>query len=276
MVRSFAFCTILSFFISACSSNNVTVDKDLGRYFNSAGVNGSFALFDNGHGHFTIYNLSRYSDSFYAPGATFDILQSLIAVQLGVVKDDHASIGQASDSSQDAFRGHQPATLGECFRDSGGVGELGFAELGTRELHRDTIRKWIDSLQYGNKNMGDSAHPLFWANGVLTINSDQQLGLVKKLYFNQLPFFNRTQEIVRDMFSTENTSSYTFRYKLAQVPEKGGGKVGWAMGWVEENKHPYFFVVNVESADPQKDLRSAALDITRKILRQLGFFQGLK
>ncbi|HEV2353451.1 MAG TPA: penicillin-binding transpeptidase domain-containing protein, partial [Puia sp.] len=256
--------------------NNVTVDKDLQGYFDSAGVKGSFALFDNGHGHFTIYNLSRYTDSFYTPGATFDILQSLIAIQMGVVKDDRATIGQAPGPAQPALKGYQPATLGECFRDSGEAGELGFAELGTRELGRDTLRKWIDSLQYGNKNMGDSSHPLFWENGALTINGDQQLGLLKKLYFNQLPFFNRTQEIVRDMFSVENTSAYTFRYKLAQEPEKRGGNVGWAMGWVEENKHPYFFVVNLESADPQKDLRSTGLAIARKILRQLGFFQGLK
>ena len=37
----------------------------------------------------------------------------------------------------------------------------------------------------------------FWLNNHLKITPDEQLGLVKRLYFNQLPFYNRTQEIVR-------------------------------------------------------------------------------
>ena len=49
----FAF-LIGSFLLTACSSGNVTVDSSLQRYFDSAGVKGSFSLFDNGQGHFTI------------------------------------------------------------------------------------------------------------------------------------------------------------------------------------------------------------------------------
>jgi beta-lactamase class D len=48
------------------------------------------------------------------------------------------------------------------------------------------------------------------------------------------------------------------------------------MGWVEENKSPYFFVVNLESADPDKNLGETGLAITNGILRQLGFSQGKK
>ena len=256
----FAF-LIGSFLFTACSSGNVTVDNSLQRYFDSAGVKGSFGLFDNGQGHFTIYNLPRYRDSLYQPGATFDILQSLIAIQNGVVKDDTASLTPT-------------LTLEKAFRGSDDSSQIGFRALAAR-IGKDTLKKWIDSLQYGNKYMGADT-TTFWYNNYLKINADEQLGLLKKLYFDQLPFFQRTQEIVRRMMPAENNSSYRLTYKTAQGIKEDGHAIGWVMGWVEENKHPYFFVVNLESADQNKDLGAAGLGIAKGILQQLGFFQGKK
>ena len=254
----------------ACSPNNVTVDDSLQGYFDSAGVKGTFGLFDNGHGHFTICNLKRYSDSFYTPGATFDILQSLIAIQTGVKKDDLA----ASDSWIPENRALGiPVNFGQEFRDTGSFNKLAFMIL-SEDLKRDTLKKWIDSLQYGNRKLGDSLD--FWQDGALKINCDEQLGLLKKLYFNQLPFFERTQEIVRRMMSSESNSVYRLSFKTAQGKKEDGHAIGWVMGWVEENKHPYFFVVNLESADPTRDLRQTGLAIAKKILQQQGFFEGKK
>ncbi len=87
----FAFIIALCLF-SACTPNNVTVDDSLKKYFDSAGVSGSFGLFYNGQGHFTIYNLPGYRDSAYLPASTFDIVSSLIGIQTGLVKDDSAVI----------------------------------------------------------------------------------------------------------------------------------------------------------------------------------------
>ena len=106
LIGSFLFTALFA----ACSSGNVTVDNSLQRYFDSAGVKGTFGLFDNGQGHFTIYDLPRYRDSLYQPGATFDILQSLIAIQTGVAKDDTASLMPALTLGK-AFRGNDDSSL---------------------------------------------------------------------------------------------------------------------------------------------------------------------
>lgn len=229
MSRSLFTFLLIPLFFAACSPNNVTVDDSLQKYFDSAGVKGSFGFFDNGQGHFTVYNLSRYRDSLYQPAATFDILQSLIAIQTGV----------------------------------------------NRRIGKDTLKKWIDSLQYGNKNIGSDT-TAFWENNQLKINSDEQLGLLKKLYFDQLPFYQRPQQLVRNLFLSEATSNYRLTYKTGQGIKEDGHAIGWVMGWVEENKHPYFFVVNLESADSTRDLSDAGLTIAKGILKQLGFFQGKK
>src|SRR3954469_14004226 len=74
--------------ITSCSPNNVTIDNSLGKYFKGNNVEGCFALFNNGTGEFTIYNLERYRDSSYLPASTFKIVNALIGLQTGVIAND--------------------------------------------------------------------------------------------------------------------------------------------------------------------------------------------
>jgi beta-lactamase class D len=82
--------------------------------------------------------------------------------------------------------------------------------------------------------------------------------------------------MVRQMMSSESNSVYRLSYKTAEGKREDGHVIGWVMGWEEENKHPYFFVLNLESADTTRDLRQTGLVIAKKILRQEGFFEGKK
>jgi beta-lactamase class D len=227
----------------SCSQNNVTEDPSLQKYFDSAGVKGCFGLYDNGQGHFLIYNLERYRDSSYQPGATFDLILSLVAIQTGAAKDGEE------------------------------LGRIGFDSV-ARRIGYDTLKKWVDSLSYGNRNIGDKAN--FGANYDLRVRPDEELGLIKKLYFNQLPFFEHVQVSVRALMQQESNANYQMFYKKAQERTADGHAIGWVLGWVEENKHPYFFVVNLEAADPNADLAGAGLRILKGILAEKGFFQGKK
>jgi beta-lactamase class D len=251
MSKSLFVLFLAPFFFVACSPNNVNVDDSLQRYFDSAAVKGSFGFFDNGQGHFTIYNLPRYRDSAYQPAATFDIAQSLIALQTGVVKDDSA-LKQGFQSGD----------------------EMIFKDLAGR-LGKDSLKKWIDTIHYGNRDMSGPLDS-FWLNNHLKITSDEQLGLIKRLYFDQLPFFNRPQKLVRGIMPMESNSVYRLVYKTGRGIKEDGQAIGWVLGWVEENKHPYFFVVNMESADTGKDLSVIGLHIVKSILKPMGFFDGKK
>ena len=72
----------------ACSPNNVKIDASIAKLLDSAGVEGSFALLENGSGQFTIANLSSYKDSAIAPLNTFFILPSLIALDKGTINQN--------------------------------------------------------------------------------------------------------------------------------------------------------------------------------------------
>ena len=103
---------------------------------------------------------------------------------------------------------------------------------------------------------------------------DQQLGLVKQLYFNQLPFFKTYQETVKRAMLFENNANYRLGYKTGSGFTEKNHALGWIVGWIEENNHPYFFVLNIESADKDYDMGAVRMKMLKDILKDLGFFDG--
>lgn len=254
----------------SCSPNNVTEDNSLKKYFDSANVAGCFGLYDNGQGHFTIYNLNRFRDSSYTPASTFKIVNSLIGIQTGVISNEQMVI------KWDSVKRWNPdwnrdLTMEEAFK----VSAVPYYQEVARRIGRDTMQRWIDSLGYGNKNISGPIDS-FWLNNRLKITPDEEMGLVKKLYFGQLPFYGRTQEIVRKVMLREDNANYKLSYKTGWGNKENGDEIGWVVGWIEENKHPYFFVLNIESPDHHADIISVRMKILKGILSQMGFFEGKK
>jgi beta-lactamase class D len=106
------------------------------------------------------------------------------------------------------------------------------------------------------------------------VTADEQLGLVKKLYFTQLPFQPRSQRMVKNMMKREENSNYKLSYKTGWAISDRNHAIGWITGWIEENNHPYFFVLQLESQDPQYDMGPVRIRILKDILKQHGFMEG--
>jgi beta-lactamase class D len=271
----------LSFFVFAavalfqgCSPNNIKQDNSLKKYFDENKVNGCFALMENATGKFTVYNLARYRDSSYLPASTFKIVNSLIGLQTGKIVNDSMVIKW--DGVQRAVTDwNKDLTMYEAFR----VSAVPYYQEVARRIGRDTMQYWLDSLKYGALNdtslfkLG-SAIDTFWLDNTLKITPDQNLGLVKQLYFNQLPFFKSYQEMVKRAMLFENNTQYRLGYKTGWAHAENNHSIGWITGWIEENNHPYFFVLNIESADPGYDMKPVRISMLKAILGQLGFFKG--
>jgi beta-lactamase class D len=155
------------------------------------------------------------------------------------------------------------------------VSAVNYYQEVARRIGRDTMQRWLDSLQYGNQNIS-GAIDSFWLNNTLKISPDEQLGLVKKLYFDKLPFQKRTQQIVKDVMLQEDNTLYKLSYKTGWGFDENQNSIGWLVGWIEENRHVYFFVTLVKSADKNYDMKTARLKITKSILSQYGFLKGEK
>jgi beta-lactamase class D len=72
----------------------------------------------------------------------------------------------------------------------------------------------------------------------------------------------------------EANTQYKLCYKTGWGHDEQHNSIGWVVGWIEENKHPYFFATLVKSADLNINMEAVRLNITKGILTQLGFFKG--
>ncbi|MEI6950579.1 penicillin-binding transpeptidase domain-containing protein [Paraflavisolibacter sp. H34] len=260
---------VLSFslLLLGCTSNNVNVDNSLEKYFKEAGAEGSFALLDNGTGEITVYNLSRYRDSLYLPASTFKIVNALIGLQTGVITNDSMVI-KWDGVTRSVPEWNKDLTMYEAFRASA----VPYFQEVARRIGKDTMQRWLDSLSYGTHTIKTRVDS-FWLDNSLKIRPDEQLGLVKRLYFDQLPFHRLNQEKVKSAMLFERNSQYSLSYKTGLGFRENGNQLAWVIGWVEENKHPYFFVLNME-APKNTDLVTARMKALKSILLELGFLKG--
>ncbi len=274
--RNLFFCFLLvCFYLFSCSPNNVTIDNSIQKYFDSNKVRGCFALYDNAQNQFTIYNLLRYRDSSFLPASTFKIVNSLIGLETGVISNENMVIKwdgvvRIHSNGDTAKEWNKDLTMQQAFK----ISAVPYYQEVARRIGKDTMQLWLDSLHYGTTKVKTKIDT-FWLDNSLKISSDEQLGLVKKLYFNQLPFQKRTQDIVKKVMLQEANSNYKLSYKSGLGYCENGDALGWLVGWIEENQHVYFFVLNVEGAH-DADMKNIRINMLKSILKSQGFFEGKK
>jgi beta-lactamase class D len=274
MTKSLLAVFLVTMALAACSPNNITEDASLGKYFTENGATGTFGIFDNAKGEFTIYNVTRFSDSAYLPASTFKIVNSLIGIETRQVKDSTTVF--AWDSVD---RGRSVCNRNMSMNDAFRISCPPWYQHLARQIGKDTMQHWLDTLGYAARfkpfKIGDNLDT-FWLDNSAKVTADEQMGLVKRLYFDQLPFTKRSQRIVREMMLWESNANYQLSYKTGWGNTENGHALAWIVGWVEENKHPYFFVLQVEHPDKNADMAAIRMKMLKDILQKLGFFEGKK
>ena len=266
--------TVLTMF-SACQRDNILTQDQWGPIFKKYGIDSAcFELADNNHDMIYIYNLQRASKRF-SPASTFKIMNSLIALETNVALDENLIIpwdGVARRPEWD-----KDMNLREAFK----VSCVPYYQALARKIGKVDMQKWIDPVRYGNKRTGPNVDD-FWLNDTLQITPDEQVGFIKKLYFDKLPFAQRSQRIVRSLMLQEDSTHYKLYYKTGtQMPLRNNKKVilAWIVGFVEKretqigvvtkkeetNYKPYFFAMNFETSDTTMN----TMDIRKKLLKEI-------
>jgi len=259
---------VAAVFFFSCTPNNVTVNNDLGTYFKQANVDGCFALMDNGSGEFTVYNLSRYRDSAYLPASTFKVINSLVGLQTGKISSDSMVI-KWDGVTRSVPEWNKDLTMYQAFR----VSAVPYYQEVARRIGKDTMQQYLDTLFDHTKKI-TTRIDTFWLDNSFKLTPDQQLGLMSKLYFDKLPFNKYNQEVVKRAMLFEDSANYKLSYKTGLGYKENGDPMGWVVGWIQENNHPYFFVLNLESKDKNADLKTTRLTLLKNILKDLHFMEG--
>ena len=262
-------------FIYGCNTNEAKVDSSLKKYFDAKKVDGCFAFLDNSNGKITVYNFAMDTTRFL-PASTFKIVNGLIALETGTATDENMPIKWNGNkvyfpNGKEATDWNKDLTFKEAFKASA---VPYFQEL-ARRIGKDTLQLWLDSLGYKKKKISGPVDS-FWLNNTLKISPDEQLGLLKKLYFEQLPFRKSVQQTMSRLMVQEDNTAYKLSYKTGWGFDEAGNSIGWLTGWIEENRHVYFFVTLLKSPDKNFDMVPARIAITKDILKSYGFFEGKK
>lgn len=261
--------------LAACKRDNIITQNQWGDIFKKYQIDSAcFELADNTHDRILIYNLNRASKRF-SPASTFKIFNSLVALETSVAKDESMVIPWDKTARKPEW--DKDMDMREAFK----VSSVPYYQELARRIGTTEMQKALDTVRYGNKRMG-GAIDQFWLNDTLQISPDEQVGFVKKLYFDKLPFSQRSHRIVRSIMLHEDSTDYKLYYKTG-TQVYGEKLMAWVVGFVERresqlgvktkkmetNFRPYFFAMNYETQDSSiTTLRENRIKILKDILRE--------
>jgi beta-lactamase class D len=259
--------------LSGCTRNNVVNKQEYKKLFDKYQVHGCFAAYDNIYDEFTIYNIKRYRDSSYSPASTFKIINSLIGIETGKIIDNETVKWDGVKREIEIW--NKDYQFQDAFRNS----VVWYFQKAARDIGIDTMQRFLNSLQYGSKKIIGPVDS-FWLNNTVVVKPDEQLGLVKKLYFNQLSkfFSNRTMDKVKEAMLMEKTDKYALSYKTGLTKGTNGLPLSWVVGWIETGsegkKQVNFFVLNTEGNISMDAMKEARMSLLKDLLKEEKLIQN--
>lgn len=137
-----------------------------------------------------------------------------------------------------------------------------------RQVGGQQMKYWLDKTNYGNTDTSGGIDK-FWLTGGLRISPKQQIDFLKQFHDNQLPFSQRSLDIVKNIMIAKDTLGYTVRAKSGWGSQDNK-EIGWYVGYFEKNDKVYYFSNCIQTADlNNKDFAKARIDIVYQIFDEL-------
>ena len=257
------------------NSTAVIAQIDLSKPFEDCHINGSITLYDYQNKKW-IYSDEKDSQIKTLPASTFKIINTLIALETGVIKDENEIVKWVGKTDTTLY-GYRPEiykdmTVKEAFALSAGWVYLELAKRIGKKRYMDYLKK----CQYGNVNLSEmtSKSVDFWNFGQFGISPKNQVEFLIKLYEEKLPFSKRSFEIVKRIMITETQPNYVIRAKTGWT-RFDNKDTGWWVGYVESKGNVYFFATRLIKlrSEINQNFGSCRKEITKKVLKELQFIE---
>jgi beta-lactamase class D len=213
--------------------------QDLQQILDSVQVKGSVLVYDPQSKRSWSNDFSRCNLGFL-PASTFKIVNSIIALETGVVENDSTLFSWNGEKrrlpvwEQDLI-----------FRDAFQVSCVPCYQEIARKIGVRRMKEFLDKLDYGNMVVDSGNIDIFWLEGDSRISMNQQLVFLERLYNAELPVSERTIRIIKRMMILEKNTGYTFSGKTGWAV-RNGNNTGWFVGYLEKNNQVYYIVTNIE------------------------------
>lgn len=286
MKSTFSFLLIASFLIlSGCSSGNqkdgnaddsvpneTIIAHNVTPYFDSCGVQGSIAIYDVNNNKWIISDTAGINLE-TQPASTFKIINLLIALETGTIRDENEIIRWVGDTDTVKY-GFRPEiyhdmSAKDAFEISAGWAYIELA----KKIGKERYQQFLSKSNYGNGDLSQT-DPDFWNFGKFAISPINQVEFLHSLYKGTLPFSKKNMEIVKNVMLSEQTDDYTIRAKTGWTRENNIN-TGWWVGYIETKKGTYIFATRLlqDRKMNRADFGSCRKDITKKVFKDLGILK---
>ncbi|MBS1629261.1 MAG: class D beta-lactamase [Bacteroidetes bacterium] len=268
--------------LASCSKDaHIVEHPEWKQSFAQYGIDSACFIFsDHSHERVHLYNRTRCTERFL-PASTFKTFITLAALETGAARDETTVIpwdGVHRRPEWDKEMNLREALL---------VSNEPFFQVLAQRVGRQNMQHFLDTVKYGNQKMGPRADS-FWLDGSLKISADEQVGFIRKLYFDELPFLVRSQSMTRAMLLREDSNNNRWYYKTGLGRTNRGTDIYWIVGYLEHvrsvkepeksmNKtgvrnYPYFFAMNFErpASDSSQDWSAIRLKLLHELMNQFG------
>lgn len=171
------------------------------------------------------------------PFSTFKILNSLIALETGVV--DSKTVIPWDKKKKFLKVWEKDHNLKSAIKYS----VVPFYQEIARRIGKERMNKYVQLAKYGNTNIGNRIDR-FWLDGPIKISAFEQLEFIERLYLNNLPFKKKNQQFVRDIIIQSNINNRILSGKTGSRFRDGSFNFGWFVGHIKKGKDQYVFVIN--------------------------------
>jgi beta-lactamase class D len=235
---------------------------EFGQAFQELGIEGAIVIYDKNNQRFYEHNPSRNTTAFF-PASTFKILNALISLETGVIRDD-VSVLTWDGITREVLAWNHDTNLRQAFKDS----TVWFYQVLARKNGHERMQQFVEQVGYGNQQIGTPDRiDHFWLDGPLQITPKQEIEFLQRLEQNDLPFSQRTIDLVKDIMIIEKTPDYTLRGKTGWI-NSVDPNIGWIVGYLEQKNNVYFFATNIVISNSQDAAKR--LEVTRRSFQALG------
>jgi beta-lactamase class D len=188
------------------------------------------------------------ADERLSPCSTFKIMNSMIGLETGVLKDQDHFI-KWDGVRHDIEPWNHDQTLASAVKES----VVWYFQKVAKEIGPERMQHYLNLVGYGNGDISGGITK-FWLESTLKISAIEQLTLMRRLHTSKLPFSPRTLDITRNLIHLKHTDKGDL---FAKTGSGTGGKpfesnevcsekqLGWFVGYVVSNGKAHYFACNM-------------------------------
>ena len=235
-------------------------------------------------GSLVVYDLKKntnfyYNDTIgksrYPCYSTFKIASSLIALELGVAKNEYFTIKYDSLKYPLSpwMKDKEPQKY--WFQDQNMETALKYSvNWFYRELNKkigyDNMVEYLNHLEYGNRDISTGLGN-FWIDGSLQISAKEQVEFLKMIYKNEAQKISqKTQNTLKYIMLNESTEQYKLYGKTGTGELANEKIIAWYIGFLETQENTFIFALNMFVDSYQDIENNKRQELIKQVFTQMG------